>query len=102
MAVAQRTRRDAAGGKGDEVKVVPSWQGEVLGFAWGDIEQELFLVPGLIQALVDIERASVDLAQQDVDVADEEFSGGKAHRCAARAAAAGLNEHHWAAPGGAQ
>jgi len=59
-------------------------------------------VPGLIQALVDIERASVDLAEQDVDVADEEFSDGKAHRCAARAAAAGLNEHHWAAPGRAQ
>jgi hypothetical protein len=84
------------------VKVVPGWQGEVFGFAGGDIEQELFLVPGLVQALVDVERASVDLAEQDVDVADEEFPGGKAHRCAAGAAAAGLDEHHRAAPGGAQ
>jgi hypothetical protein len=31
----------------------------------------------LVQALVDVERASVDLAEQDVDVADEEFPGGK-------------------------
>jgi hypothetical protein len=100
--VVRRTRQDAGGGKGDEVKVVPSWQGEVFGFAWGDIEQELFLVPGLVQALVDVERAPVDLAEQDVDVADEEFSDRKAHRCAACAAAAGLNEHHRAAPGRAQ
>ena len=59
-------------------------------------------MPRLVQALVDVERASVDLAKQDVDVADEEFSEGKAHRCAACAAAAGLNEHHRGAPGGAQ
>ena len=84
------------------MEVFPGWQGEVLGLAGGGIEQELFLVPGLVQALVDVERASVDVAEQDVDVADEEFSGGKAHRCAAGAAAAGLDEHHRAAPGGAQ
>jgi hypothetical protein len=30
------------------VKVVPGWQGEVFGFAGGDIEQELLLVPGLV------------------------------------------------------
>jgi hypothetical protein len=59
-------------------------------------------VPGLVQALVDVERASLDLAKQDVDATDEEFSDGKAHRCAAGAAAAGLNKHHRAAPGGAQ
>ena len=59
-------------------------------------------MPGLVQALVDVERASVDLAEQYVDVADEEFSGGKAHRCTAGAAAAGLDEHDRAAPGGAQ
>src|SRR5580700_3285898 len=42
------TRRDAGRGAGDEVEVVPGWQGEVFGFAGGDIEQELLLVPGLV------------------------------------------------------
>ena len=71
------SQRDAGGGAGDEVEVVAGWQREVFGFTGGDIGQELFLVPGLVQALVDVERASVDLAEQDVDVADEESPAGK-------------------------
>src|SRR5674476_1018437 len=86
---------------GDEMEVVPGGQREALGLAFRDIEQEHILVPGLVEALVDVERTPVDMAEQEVDVTEDELTHGEAHRGAAGAAAAGLHEHHGAAPGGA-
>ena len=51
---------------------------------------------------VDVERAAVNVAQQHVDVADDQLPVREAHRGAASAAATGLHEHHQAAPGGTQ
>ncbi len=91
-----------SGGQDDEVQVVAGGQGEALGRACGDVEDEPVLVPGAVEGGVDVQRASIDLAEQHVGVADEELPGGKAHRRAAGAATTGLHEHHRSAPAGAQ
>src|SRR5450631_2063811 len=78
----------AGRGERDEVEVVSGCQREVFGLALGDVEQEHVLVPGLVQAFVDVERGAVDVAEQGVDVAEDELPFGEAHRCAAGAAAA--------------
>src|SRR5665647_3238510 len=93
---------DAARRKRDEMKVFPGGQREAFGLADGDIEQELLLVPRLVETPVDVERAPGDIAEEEVDVTDDELTQGVTHGCAAGAAAAGLHEHHRAAPGGAQ
>jgi hypothetical protein len=62
----------------------------------------LILVPGLVEPPVDVKRAPVDRAQQDIERADEELAVREAHRRAAGTAAARLHEHHRAAPSGAQ
>src|SRR5665647_204479 len=85
---------DAARRKRDEMKVFPCGQREAFGLADGDIEQELLLVPRLVETPVDVERAAVDVAEQHVDIADDELTQGVTHRSAAGAAAAGLHEHH--------
>src|SRR5664279_3244309 len=84
------------------MQVVPGGYGEVLGVARGDVEDELLLVPGLVQPPIDVERAAVDVAEAHIDVADEELAVGVTHRGASGAAAAGLDEHHRLAPGGTQ
>src|SRR5665647_410003 len=62
---------DAARRQGDEMEVVPGSQREVFGLAFRDIEQEHILVPGLVEALVDVERTPVDMAEQEVDIAED-------------------------------
>jgi len=52
--------------QGDEMEVVPGSQREVFGLAFRDIEQEHILVPCLVEAFVDVERGTGDVAEQHI------------------------------------
>ena len=53
------------------MELFTGWQREVLGRTVGDVEEEHVLVPGLVEALVDVERTPVDMAEQEVDIAED-------------------------------
>ena len=48
------------------MEVVPGSQREVFGLAFRDIEQEHILVPCLVEAFVDVERGTGDVAEQHI------------------------------------
>ena len=70
-------------GSGDEVAVFAGSQRETLRFPLADVEYELSVLPGFILAKIDIKRATANLAQKDIVVANGEFSFFKTHRQAA-------------------
>src|ERR1035438_2179252 len=72
---------------GDEMLSVGGREGEAFGLALAHIEDELRMLPDLVLAAVDIERAATHLAQEHILAADDELPVAKAHREAAVAAA---------------
>jgi hypothetical protein len=75
------------------VRVVAGWQGEPLRGSWRYINDQSGMFPDLILTAVNIKRATSQLSQEHVAIADEQFTVREAQGEAAITAAARLKEH---------